>query len=223
MHRSMWKTSVCVWQKRGFLELHWKYLKWGLEGKKGGAVRENGRCKRLFWNAILTMNEQGYYMREFEWRNNTKRKRKGERERMCLNGLATDIFPLKEGNGISLLLNRHDEWGRSCFWQTLCHKRYRDTSVCVRRSAYVFHKDDFHNKWEKKSRPYKIKDCCKELQYVKDFSLLHNVWYICIFLYLFCLYMYFLLSKEVGAGPLLKTKIANAFIFRQSHESSFAI
>ncbi len=100
-----------------------------------------------------------------------EKEREGERERMRLNGLATDVFPLKEGNGISLLLNRHDEWGRSCFWQTLCYKRYRDTSVCVRRSAYVFHKDDFHNKWEKKNRPYKIKDCCKELQYVKDFSL----------------------------------------------------
>ncbi len=34
-----------------------------------------------------------------------------------------------------------------------------------------FNKDDLLNKWEKKNRPYKIKDCCKELQCVKDFSL----------------------------------------------------
>ncbi len=38
-----------------------------------------------------------------------EKEREGERERMRLNGLVTDVFPLKEGNGISLLLNRHDE------------------------------------------------------------------------------------------------------------------
>ncbi len=136
---------------------------------------------------------------------------------MYLNGLATDILPLKEGNGISLLLNRHDEWGRSCFWLTLCYKRYRDTSVCVRRSAYVFHKDDFMIYGRKKNRPYKIKDSCKELQYVNDFSLflsytqilIHMQFVMFIF---FRLNMYFLLSKEIGAGPLLKTKIANMLL-----------
>lgn len=137
-----------------FETLYWRWMSWDITGEN--------------LNGEITRNEK---------------ERERERERMCLNGLATDVFPPREGNGISLLLNRHDEWGRSCFWQTLCYKCYRDTSMLV-RSAYVFHKDDFHNKWEKKNRPYKIKDWCKELQYVKDLSLslfvflLHNVWFI---------------------------------------------
>lgn len=155
----MENKRMCVWQKRGFSKLHRKYLKWVLERRGEGGDKKKlegaSNCfETLYWRWMSRDITGEKLNGEQTWR---KKERQRERERMCLNGLATDVFPLNEGNCISLLLNRHDEWGRSCFWQTLCYKSYRD--MCVRvRSTYVFHKDDFHIKWEKKNKPYKIKN-----------------------------------------------------------------
>lgn len=160
------QAYVCVTEK-GIFKTTPKILEMGFgEGGNEKKIEGASNCfETLYWRWMSRDITGEKLNGEQTW---SKKERQRERERMCLNGLATDVFLLKEGNCISLLLNRHDEWGRSCFWQTLCYKRYRDTCVRV-RSAYVFHKDNFHIKWEKKNRPYKIKT---------DFSLSLSLFYI---------------------------------------------